>query len=410
MNEFSVGESGTAPGGREMPGAVVAGTAAGAGARDAAGLCVEAIGKSYGGTRVLHDVSFGAARGEFLSVLGPSGCGKTTALRVIAGLERQDAGRVRIGGADVSALPVSRRGVGIVFQSYALFPNLTAASNVAYGLENGSGMRRREVNRRVEELLDLVGLRGLGGKFPAQLSGGQQQRVALARAMAPSPRILLLDEPLSALDAQVRVRLRGEIRALQQRLRVTTVMVTHDQEEALTMADRILVMDRGRLVQQGTPDEIYHAPATPFVAGFIGSMNFLPGAVRVDAGAWQIGGVVLAVSGGGNAVSPGERGVLAIRPENVLLGVEEADGEGGLAGRPAANCLRARVRTLEFRGAFFRVGLALLTSPVTTLDVEADVPAERLRGAGLAPDDMVPVHLPAECLRVYPEQDVHARN
>ncbi len=230
------------------------------------------VTKTFGRFAALQDISFEARRGEFLCILGPSGCGKTTLLRVVAGLETQDSGRVAIEGRDVSSLPVSRRNVGIVFQSYALFPNLTAVQNIGYGLRSlGNG--KSSIGRRVEELLQLVGLQGMGHRYPAQLSGGQQQRVALARAMALSPNLLLLDEPLSALDAQVRILLRSEVRQLQRRLGVTTLMVTHDQEEALTMADRIVVMDRGKIVQDGTPLEIYNKPATPFVASFIGSMN-----------------------------------------------------------------------------------------------------------------------------------------
>jgi iron(III) transport system ATP-binding protein len=235
-------------------------------------LTVAEITKTFGRLAALRDVAFQARRGEFLCVLGPSGCGKTTLLRVIAGLETQDRGRVYFEGRDVSSLPVSRRNVGIVFQSYALFPNLTAGQNIAYGLKSRRG-DTHPTRRRVEDLLRLVGLEGLEAKYPRQLSGGQQQRVALARAMALSPDLLLLDEPLSALDAQVRVLLRAEVRNLQRRLGVTTIMVTHDQEEALTMADRILVMDRGEIVQDGTPMEIYRKPATPFVAFRMPSRN-----------------------------------------------------------------------------------------------------------------------------------------
>ena len=236
----------------EIPGAAATAPRASAPPRREGYLSARDITRRYGRFTALDRVSFSVARGEFVCVLGPSGCGKTTVLRTVAGLERQDAGSVSIGGRDVSSLPTARRNVGIVFQSYALFPNLTAAQNVAYGLRN-QGMPRPDMARRVDELLALVGLSGMQGKYPAQLSGGQQQRVALARAMALAPDILLLDEPLSALDAQVRLHLRGEIKDLQERLGVTTILVTHDQEEALTMADRILVMDRGRIVQEGTP-------------------------------------------------------------------------------------------------------------------------------------------------------------
>src|SRR6266436_2403119 len=215
-------------------------------------LEVRNLSKRFGDFSALGDISLDIAEGEFVCFLGPSGCGKTTLLRAIAGLDIQTSGRIEQGGRDISALPPTKRDFGIVFQSYALFPNLTAAKNVAYGLEN-TRAKRAEVAKRVRELLDLIGLGEHGGKYPAQLSGGQQQRVALARALATSPGLLLLDEPLSALDARVRLRLRHEIKDLQRRLGVTTIMVTHDQEEALTMADRIVVMNAGAIEQVGTP-------------------------------------------------------------------------------------------------------------------------------------------------------------
>ena len=251
-------------------------------------LRIEGLSKRFGTFTALKDIDLEVRRGEFVCFLGPSGCGKTTLLRAIAGLDRQDEGKVILAGRDVSDAPPAERDFGIVFQSYALFPNLTVGRNVAYGLVN----RRRssaEIKRRVDELLALVGLADQEHKYPVQLSGGQQQRVALARALATSPGLLLLDEPLSALDAKVRVRLREEIRALQRRLGVTTIMVTHDQEEALAMADRIVVMNQGVIDQVGTPEEIYRFPATPFVADFVGHMTFLdavvtgPGTVKVGA-------------------------------------------------------------------------------------------------------------------------------
>src|SRR5215211_2833797 len=222
-------------------------------------LRIERLWKRFGAFTALKAIDLEVRRGEFVCFLGPSGCGKTTLLRVIAGLDRQDEGRIEIAGRDVSHLPPAARDFGIVFQSYALFPNLTVAQNVGYGLVNG---RRpaAEVKRRVEELLALVGMPEQSAKYPVQLSGGQQQRVALARALATSPGLLLLDEPLSALDAKVRVRLRDEIKALQRRLGVTTIMVTHDQEEALSMADRIVVMNNGVIEQVGTAEEIYRNP------------------------------------------------------------------------------------------------------------------------------------------------------
>ena len=232
-----------------------------------AAVALEGIAKKFGQFVALRDVSLSIPPGEFVCFLGPSGCGKTTLLRIVAGLERQNAGAVLMAGRDVSGLPPSLRNYGIVFQSYALFPNLTVARNVAYGLET-RGTPRARIESRVDELLALVGLAAHKAKYPAQLSGGEQQRIALARALAPSPALLLLDEPLSALDARVRQSLRHEIRALQRRLGVTTIMVTHDQEEALAMADRIVVMNHGVVEQVGTPFDVYTRPRSPFVARF----------------------------------------------------------------------------------------------------------------------------------------------
>jgi putative 2-aminoethylphosphonate ABC transporter ATP-binding protein len=239
-------------------------------------LTLSHIHKRFGDFVALEDVSLSVNPGEFLCLLGPSGCGKTTLLRIIAGLEVQSAGAIVQAGRDISRLPPMERDYGIVFQSYALFPNLSVEDNVAYGLVNRK-VPRAERAARVKELLVLVGMPESGVKYPSQLSGGQQQRVAIARALATSPGLLLLDEPLSALDARVRVRLRGEIRGLQQRLGVTTILVTHDQEEALSMADRIVVMKDGAIEQIGTPAEVYERPSTGFVAGFVGTSNVLDG-------------------------------------------------------------------------------------------------------------------------------------
>ena len=240
-------------------------------------LRIRELSKRFGEFTALDRISLDIHEGEFVCFLGPSGCGKTTLLRAIAGLDPQTHGRIEQAGRDVSTLPASKRDFGIVFQSYALFPNLTAARNVAYGLENAR-LPRARIQARVKELLGMVGILEQGDKYPAQLSGGQQQRVALARALATSPGLLLLDEPLSALDAKVRVHLRHEIRQLQRQVGVTTIMVTHDQEEALTIADRIVVMNRGVIEQVGTPVEVYRRPASAFVADFIGVMNFMPAA------------------------------------------------------------------------------------------------------------------------------------
>lgn len=353
-------------------------------------LKVENVSKRFGRFKALDDVSFASNRGELLCILGPSGCGKTTLLRAVAGLDHQDGGRVLLDGRDVSHLPVSRRNVGIVFQSYALFPNLTASRNIAYGLGT-RGLGKGRVTERVEELLTLVGLQGHGLKYPAQLSGGQQQRVALARAIAPSPSLLLLDEPLSALDAQVRARLRMEIRTLQQRLGVTTLMVTHDQEEALAMADRILVMDKGRVLQAGTPDEIYGRPACPFVASFIGSMNFIRDAVKEAPRVFRKGSLRLVVEEY-DPVPEGSQAILAIRPEDIQIG---GNGEG------SGNLLPAEVRRLEYRGASYRVEMNLIIEDTETALIEADVTAERVRGLRIGEKTRIHVDLPTNRLLVY---------
>jgi iron(III) transport system ATP-binding protein len=257
-------------------------------------LELRGIHKAFGNFVALQHIDLDVRKGEFMCFLGPSGCGKTTLLRAIAGLEVQTRGEIWQNGRDISRLPPAQRDYGIVFQSYALFPNLSVSDNVAYGLVNRK-VAKAQITQRVAELLKLVGLPGSEKKYPAQLSGGQQQRIALARALATSPGLLLLDEPLSALDALERVRLRQEIRALQRKLGVTTIMVTHDQEEALSVADRIVVMNQGAIEQIGAPLEVYREPASPFVADFVGKVNVLPGQVRqgrLHAGAlnWSAGG------------------------------------------------------------------------------------------------------------------------
>ena len=354
-------------------------------------LAVENVTRRFGGFTAVDEVSFRARRGEFLCILGPSGCGKTTLLRMIAGLEKLNGGRVCIEGRDVSRLPVSKRNVGIVFQSYALFPNLTARQNIGYGLKS-RGWQQDRIRQRVDELLDLVGLRGLGRQHPSRLSGGQQQRVALARALAVSPDLLLLDEPLSALDAKVRAMLRVEIRQLQQRLGVTTIMVTHDQDEALTMADRILVIDGGRLVQEGTPRQVYDQPGTPFVARFIGAMNFIGDACKVSEGIYRLGGTHLMVApeNGSRRLAPGTPVTIAIRPEDVIL----------MPGAEAANVIDTRVVRMEYRGFQFRIDLK---APDTEAGVvlTADVPSEKVRRLNIREQMGLAVQLPMDRLRVY---------
>lgn len=237
-------------------------------------LKVANIRKSFGPHRALDDISFSAGERDFVCLLGPSGCGKTTLLRIIAGLLSADAGNVVLGGRDITALPARDRGFGIVFQSYSLFPNMTVAQNVGYGLALRR-MPRDAIASRCKTLLELVQLPDVGAKYPAELSGGQQQRVALARALAVDPSLLLLDEPLSALDARVREQLRGEIRQVQRNLGIPTLMVTHDQDEAMALADTVLCMNQGRIEQAGSPRELYLRPQTRFVAQFVGSSNLL---------------------------------------------------------------------------------------------------------------------------------------
>ncbi|MCH8808320.1 MAG: putative 2-aminoethylphosphonate ABC transporter ATP-binding protein [Proteobacteria bacterium] len=317
-------------------------------ASEAVYLRIRNLTKKFGDFVALKDISLDIFESEFVCFLGPSGCGKTTLLRAIAGLDIQTTGSVEQDGKDISALPPSERDFGIVFQSYALFPNLTVYKNVAYGLENRK-LPRDQIKARVAELLDLVGLSDQGDKYPAQLSGGQQQRVALVRALATSPGLLLLDEPLSALDAKVRVHLRHEVKDLQRRLGVTTIMVTHDQEEALTMADRIVVMDHGIIVQVGTPIEIYRAPATPFVADFVGTMNFLP-AIVLGPRRVRLGDIELGCADALDGLEQGSAVTLCVRPEDLTV-----QGDGG----DAPNTAQARVDYLEFLGAFYRATLSV---------------------------------------------------
>ncbi|MET0439710.1 MAG: ABC transporter ATP-binding protein [Devosia sp.] len=241
----------------------------------AAFLEVSNLVKSFGTNTVVKGVNFAFEKGEFISLLGPSGCGKTTILRMIAGFERPTSGAIRVDGEDLTHLKPNQRKLGMVFQAYALFPNLTVGENIAFGLKI-AGMPAEQRRARVEEMLKLIGLPGFEKRYPYEMSGGQQQRVALARAIAPKPRLLLLDEPLSALDAKIRVSLREEIRAIQQDLGITTVFVTHDQEEAMSISDRIVVMNAGNIDQMGSPHEIYNRPATRFVATFVGQLNTLP--------------------------------------------------------------------------------------------------------------------------------------
>ncbi len=282
-------------------------------------LSIQHVRKSFGATTVVQDFNLDVDKGEFISFLGPSGCGKTTMLRIVAGFEQPSAGRIVVGGKDMTSLKPNQRNIGMVFQAYALFPNMTVAQNIGFGLKV-AGKPKAEIDARVAEMLGLIKLGEFGARYPYQLSGGQQQRVALARALAPKPRLLLLDEPLSALDAKVRVSLRDEIRAIQRELGITTIFVTHDQEEAMSMSDRIVVMNAGRADQVGAPFEVYNRPATRFVAGFVGTLNVLDVVVKDPAsGAVEIGGVPVALSRSLGSVKAGERISLALRPETISM-------------------------------------------------------------------------------------------
>ena len=358
-------------------------------------LRIRRLTKKFGEFTALADISLDVLEGEFVCFLGPSGCGKTTLLRAIAGLDIQTTGTVEQAGADISALPPSERDFGIVFQSYALFPNMTVARNVAYGLESQK-RSRAEVRDRVRELLELVGLPDQGDKYPAQLSGGQQQRIALARAIAMSPGLLLLDEPLSALDAKVRARLRYEVKALQRRLGITTIMVTHDQEEALTLADRIVVMNHGVIEQVGAPTEIYREPASVFVADFIGTMNFLAAEVAGDTGGGdagiRAGGLELACDT--SAHSDGERVTAAVRPEDIVLLDSGSADTAGHTGRDEG--FDATVGYVEFLGSFARVEL-----DCEGVRLLMDLSLARAQHFGVTEGSTVRAVVPREAVRIY---------
>ncbi len=346
------------------------------------------VTKKFGNFTALKDVSLEVYEGEFVCFLGPSGCGKTTLLRAIAGLDIQTSGRVFQNGVDISDLPPSRRDFGIVFQSYALFPNITVAKNIGYGLVS-KRMSRSAINKRVDELLELVGMPGSGGKYPAALSGGQQQRVALARALATSPGMLLLDEPLSALDAKVRAHLRHEMKRLQRTLGITTIMVTHDQEEGLSMADRIVVMNHGVIEQVGTPLEVYRNPANAYVADFVGSMNFLHGEV-VAPGVIKVGQLHLDVDCEGKGFTSGDPAIVALRPEDVV--VRELDAVN-------TNKFLMTIRDLEFLGSFCRANLEVAGAADETL--VADFSINAMRDFDLDAGQQLEIALPKERLQLF---------
>lgn len=292
------------------------------------GLLLAGIHKSYGKTVAVRNLDLQVAAGELVALLGPSGCGKTTTLRMVAGFERPDAGTIRIGSSEVSQLPPHKRKLGMVFQNYSLFPHRTVAENIGFGLRM-AGLGKSARDEKIDGMLDLVQLQGRGDMYPSQLSGGQQQRVALGRSLIVNPKVLLLDEPLGALDKSLRESMQFEIRGMQQRLGITTLLVTHDQEEALSMSDKVAVMNGGRILQIGTPNDIYDRPQSRFVAEFLGTSNIFEGHASEDGKALLVQGrdrpVALAVQA---PQTPGQPLVLSLRPERMALAASDASGEG----------------------------------------------------------------------------------
>jgi ABC-type Fe3+/spermidine/putrescine transport system ATPase subunit len=345
--------------------------------------------KRFRTVEAMAGVSLEIKEGEFFTLLGPSGCGKTTTLRVIAGFYDPDAGTVYFDDVPMNGVPPAERGIGIVFQNYALWPHMTVFENVAYGLRIKK-LPASEIGPRVQAVLRQVGLEGLETRTPGELSGGQQQRVAVARALVLNPRVLLLDEPLSNLDAKVRARLRSEIRRLQQDLRITTIYVTHDQEEALVLSDRIAVMDAGRVLQIGTPVELYERPATLFVADFIGTNNLVAGTVTEVAGGLAAlatrAGVLRGVAMG--TLAPGARAVAAIRPENLTL--EDGAGDADVT-------LRGRVVIAQYLGSLMRYELDV--GEGTALRVDLGDPKRHRR---FAPGDLVTVGFRSSSAQIFP--------
>ncbi len=313
------------------------------------------VQKNFATATAVENFNLDVERGEFVSFLGPSGCGKTTTLRMIAGFEVPSSGTIRLNGADVTNLPPNKRNVGMVFQSYALFPNMTVAENIAFGM-TVARKPKEEITKRVDEMLRLIHLPQLGNRYPYQLSGGQQQRVALARALAIQPQVLLLDEPLSALDAKIRVSLRQEIRAIQRTLGITTIYVTHDQEEAMSLSDRIVVMSNGRMEQVGTPFEIYNFPKTQFVASFVGTLNQLQARVSDAAsGKLDVEGQTIYAAKPFEKMT-GETVAIALRPEMIDL-----DGSG----ESEENHLQGTVEDTTFLGSIVRTRVRLRDSIIS---------------------------------------------
>jgi putative spermidine/putrescine transport system ATP-binding protein len=364
---------------RTSPGSGVSGAAEPARSSGAA-VVLDKVRKSFGPVTAVDDVSFTIEPGEFITLLGPSGSGKTTTLMMIAGFDHPTAGEIYIDGAPLVGVPPYRRGIGMVFQSYALFPHMTVAENVGFALKQ-RGTAKAEITKRVSETLDIVRLRGYEARYPRQLSGGQQQRVALARAIIFHPRVLLMDEPLSALDKQLREELQLEMKRLHQQLGITFVYVTHDQREALIMSDRVAVMNQGRIEQLGSPSDLYDRPANRFVAGFIGESNFLQGEVSGVDGreiAVRIGGMRVVATARGSTAT-GTAVTLAVRPEKIGFRDSRAP-----AHEPRLNTLDAVVRDVTFVGEMHRYvveiapGITLVAKQQHRFHVPAYAPGERV--------------------------------
>lgn len=351
-------------------------------------LDLKHIKKKYGKFTALDDINLQIKKGDFVCLLGPSGCGKTTLLRIIAGLEKPTAGEVYINGTNVTNYPPSRRNFGIVFQSYALFPNMTVRQNIAFGLKN-KHLSKEEINKKIVDILEQVNLPDQIDKYPMQLSGGQQQRIALARALVVSPDFLLLDEPLSALDAKVRQKVRKEIRALQQSLGITTIMVTHDQEEALTMADTIVVMNNACVMQQGTPVEVYDNPESSFVADFIGSINFFKGSLSDNANITTDKLLSEKLMGS-------EGSLKACRPEDIEI--VEAN---------SLNSFNVSIHDIEFHGYGYRLWLGLKdknTAPVNNEYLSFDISTEEFFKRDLKVNDNISIRFKRGKLHYFEEE------
>lgn len=356
-------------------------------------LEVRQLYKKFGDFEALKDIHLDVEEGEFVCFLGPSGCGKTTLLRAIAGLDMQTSGRIRQNGSDITYLPPTARDYGIVFQSYALFPNLTIRKNISFGLEC-VGASTEAIKERVDELLTLVGLPDQGHKYPAQLSGGQQQRVALARALAVSPGLLLLDEPLSALDAKIRLRLRHEIKELQRRLGVTTIMVTHDQEEALAMADRVVVMNNGTIEQTGSPLEVYRHPTSMFVADFIGETNRYPVRVENERTVWIKDQRIRCLP---HEFPPDTNAIAVMRPNDIIpYGTDLDRGDN----QDTENRFDVGIESMEFLGSFWRAHLKFLNDTEDSLVADFSINAERR--LSLAEGKEITIEIPENRILIFP--------